>query len=268
VTCLVVRDRLVERSLAALSPEDATAVERHLAWCAACRKEAAELDRAAATFALTLAPEAPAADLEDRVVEAVRIRADKGSVPAGRPSHRSRLAAASVVAAMVAVSALGWGVAMAGRAERASEQASAERQQRVALEVFKDVIGASVFEPGNHVYLGNLAPTGGRTGAGTALTLVSPSIPDIAVVTVSGLPVNDTDALPYRVWAVEDGTGKRLPVGDPIQKLDVNGSTMQVLKVQDRSLATFRTIKVTDASGEVVLIGTVATETALASPTP
>jgi predicted anti-sigma-YlaC factor YlaD len=267
VTCLVVRDRLVERSLAALSPEDATEVERHLAWCAACRKEAAELDRAAATFALTLAPEAPAPELEDRVVEAVRTRADQGSVPAGRPSHRGRLAAASVVAAMVAISALGWGVAMAGRAERASEQASAERQQRIALEVFKDVIGASVFEPGNHVYVGNLAPTGGRTGAGTALTLVSPSIPDIAVVTVSGLPVNDA-AMPYRVWAVEDGTGTRLAVGKPIQKLDVDGSAMVVLKDPDRSLSAFRTIKVTDASGEVVLIGSVATEAALDSPAP
>jgi hypothetical protein len=267
VTCLEVRDRLVERSLAALTPEDAAGLEGHLAWCAACRKEAAELDRAAATLALTLAPSPPPADLEDRVVEAVRSRAGKGSPPASRSVHRGRLAAASVAAAMVAISALGWGVAMAGRAERASEQATAARDQADAFTVFKSVIGASVFEPGNHVYLGNLGPTGGRAGAGTALTLVSPSIPDIAIVTVSGLPMNP-DVLPYRVWIVEDGTGTRLPVDKPIQKLDADGSAFRVLRLSDRSLASFRTVEVTDASGRVVLIGSVVTETPLASPTP
>jgi hypothetical protein len=268
VTCLVVRDRLVERSLAALSPEEAAEVERHLAWCAACRKEAAELDRAAATFALTLAPEAPSPGLEDRVVEAVRTRVDQGSAPAGPASHRGRLATASVVAAMVAVSALGWGVAMAGRAERASEQASAARGQESAFAAFKRAIGTSVFEPGNHVYMGNLAPTGGRSGAGTALALVSPSIPDIAMITVSGLPQNDADALPYRAWVIEDGSGARLPVGDPIQKLDADGSALAVRKFPSRSLSAFRTVEVTDASGEVVLIGSILTETPLASPTP
>jgi hypothetical protein len=270
VTCLVVRDRLVERSLAALPPEDAADVERHLAWCAACRKEAAELDRAAATFALTLAPEAPAPGLEDRVVDAVRARADQGGVPTGRPSHRGRLAAASVVAAMVAISALGWGVAMAGRAERASEKASAVTQQENAFSAFKRAIGTSVFEPGNHVYLGNLAPTGGRAGAGTALTLVSPSIPDIAMVTVAGLAQNDAGALPYRVWLIEDDTGNRLPVGTPIGQdaLDADGSALEVRRFPNRSLASFRTVEVTDASGEVVLIGSILTETPLASPTP
>jgi hypothetical protein len=268
VTCLVVRDRLVERSLAALSTEDTAAVERHLAWCAACRKEAAELDRAAATFALTLAPGTPAPELEDRVVEAVRTRAGSGEAAAGRPPHRGRLAAASVVAAMVLVSALGWGVAMAGRAERASEQASAEQEQRSAFSAFKHVIGTSVFEPSDHLYQGNLAATGGRGGSGTALMLISPSIPDVAVITVSGLPLNDAAALPYRVWVVDDGTGSRLPVGSPIRELDADGSAQPVVSVQDRSLAAFRTVEVTDATGEVVLIGSVATEASLASPSP
>ncbi|MBA3690563.1 MAG: zf-HC2 domain-containing protein, partial [Actinobacteria bacterium] len=68
MTCLEVRDRLVERSLGALPVEDVREVDRHVAWCAGCRKEAAELDRAAATFALTLAPQMPPPELEERVV--------------------------------------------------------------------------------------------------------------------------------------------------------------------------------------------------------
>ena len=125
MTCLEVRDRLVERSLGALPLEDVRDVERHMAWCAGCRKEAAQLDRAAATFALTLAPESPPAGLEDRVVTAVMAVAD---APRVRPaSRRGRSAAASVIAAAVAVSALGWGTAMAGRAERARESAKRAR---------------------------------------------------------------------------------------------------------------------------------------------
>ena len=268
MTCLVVRDRLVERALAALPADDAAAVERHLAWCAACRKEAAELDRAAATFALTLAPDAPPPELEDRVVDAVQTLARSGGAAPGRSPHRGRLAAASVVAAMVAISALGWGVAMAGRAERASEKASAGVTQGQAFAAFKHALGTSVFEPTDHLYQGNLAPTGGRSGAGTALMLVSPSIPDIAIVTVSGLPQNDAGAMPYRVWVVEDGTGVRSPVGKPIVRLDADGSALRVVSLPDRSLGAFRTVEVTDASDEVVLNGSVVTETPLASPTP
>jgi hypothetical protein len=265
VTCLEIRDRLVERSLGALPLEDEREVDRHVAWCAGCRKEAAELDRAAATFALTLAPEVPPAELEERVVGAVHAEAD--SADARRPPRRGRLVAASVVAAMIAVSALGWGTAMAGRAERARESARrAEVDQFAAITSFKKVIDAYAADPANRVFLGMLAPPAGRVGGGSALTLVSPSITDFVMVTVAGLPSN-ADRMPYEVWIVSDVTGQRLRVGDPIRRVDADGSAEP--RVQNaRDLSDFRTVEVTDATGAVVLRGSVDSEAVLASPSP
>jgi hypothetical protein len=265
VTCLEVRDRLVERSLGALHLDDATEVDRHLLWCAACRKEAAELDRAAATFALTLAPAPPDPGLEDRVVAAVHTAAD---APSGRSGRRGLAATASVIAAAVAVSALGWGVAMAGRAERFHASATQEqRRQGVLIRRLDALVGDQVFQStGNRAFLGTLAPTSGGIGGGSALMWLSPTITDFTIVTVAGLPPGDQDALPYRIWIVNDTTGKKLGVGDPIQRLNADGGAMRVQNADD--LAGFRSVMVTDATGKVVLQGTIGSEAALASPAP
>jgi hypothetical protein len=265
VTCLEVRDRLVERSLGALHLQDVTEVDRHLAWCAACRKEAEELDRAAATFALTLAPVVPETDLEDRVVRAVHDVHETRST--WRPSRRSRSAAAAAIAAAIVVSALGWGVAMAGRAERFSDAfAQAERRNDDMIHQLRKVVGSQVFEAaGNRAYLGALAPTAGRTGGGSALTWTSPTITDFTFVTVAGLPPENHDALPYRVYIVQDSSGTRLPVGK-IRHLDVDGGAMVSQDAQD--LTGFHTVIVMDAQGGVVLRGTVGSEASIAVPTP
>lgn len=265
MTCLEVRDRLVERSLGALPLEDVREVDRHVAWCAGCRKEAAELDRAAATFAFTLAPEEPPAELEERVVTAVLAAADAPG--AQRPSRRGRSATASVIAAAIAVSALGWGTAMAGRAERFRERAvQAQVDQFDAISSFKDVIDAAAVDPANRVFLGTLAPPAGRSGGGSALTLVSPSITDFVMVTVAGLPPAHADATPYEVWIVSDVTGQRLRVGDPIRRLNADGGAMRVQNARD--LSAFRSVVVTDARGAVVLRGEVGPEAVVASPSP
>ena len=106
MNCTAVRDQLTERALGAVPAAEGQAIDRHLAWCAACRKEAGELDRAAATVVFALAPAEPPAELEDQVVESVQ------AVVAKRQPHgarRGRLAVALAIAAMVAVSGLGWG---------------------------------------------------------------------------------------------------------------------------------------------------------------
>src|SRR6476619_852106 len=72
VNCPAVRDRLPEHALGIADHHDVHAVERHLAWCAACRKEARDLERAAATLAFAPAPAAPPRELEERIVAAAR----------------------------------------------------------------------------------------------------------------------------------------------------------------------------------------------------
>jgi anti-sigma factor RsiW len=262
VTCLEVRDRLVERSLGALHLDDVREVDRHLGWCAACRKEAAELDRAAATFALTLAPAAPDPDLEDRVVTAVHQAAD--SRASRRPSRRA--AAATVMAAAIVVSTLGWGVSMAGRAERFKhEVADSQREQSAMFVRLQQLIGNEEFaDRSSLAYLATLAPSTGRAGGGSALTWVSPTITDFAMVTVSGLPVGNKDALPYRVWVVNDVSGEQLPVGEPIRRLNADGGAMRVQDSTD--LSGFRSVVVTDRRGVVVLRGTMGSQAVTASP--
>ncbi len=133
MNCTAVRDRLPERALGAVSANDGQVLDRHLAWCAACRKEAGELERAAATFAFALAPVEPEPELEDRVVDVVRSAASKRQPLVAR---RGRLAVALAVAGMVAVSGLGWGAVMAGRAARFEDLAKvAQRKQRDASSV-------------------------------------------------------------------------------------------------------------------------------------
>ncbi|MBA3691522.1 MAG: hypothetical protein H0W82_08945 [Actinobacteria bacterium] len=176
--------------------------------------------------------------------------------------------AASVIAAMIAVSALGWGTAMAGRAERFRERAKqAQVGQFEAISQFKDVIDMAIFEePGNRVFLGTLAPPAGRSGGGSALTLVSPSITDFVMVTISGLSPSGADATPYQAWIVSDVTGQRLRVGEPIRRLNADGGAMRVQNARD--LSAFRAVVVTDAGGAVVLRGAVSSEAVVASPSP
>ena len=91
MTCLAVRDRFPEYALGTLIREERAEVERHLAFCAACRKETSELQGAASVLAFALRPAEPEGQLEPRVVEAV------ASV-AARPPRRTRSAVAAVLA--------------------------------------------------------------------------------------------------------------------------------------------------------------------------
>jgi Putative zinc-finger len=251
VTCLAVRELLAEHALGVLGHREAGSVDRHLEWCAACRKEAGELQRAAATLAYSVAPAEPAADLEDRIVGAVTVAAGLRA-PAPR---RSRVAAAAALAAMLALGGLGWGAVMAGR------NASLERQVLSALDDRKRAMQniAAVIEelelsdPGNVVELADLMSPRQRIGGGDAMVLLSPSSDDVALVTFTGLSRVRADRLPLEVWLSGEGVPDEL-VGR-VRDLDTGGGG-GVTRWFMHSLQPYDSIVIRDANGKTLLHGT------------
>jgi hypothetical protein len=265
VNCTGVRDQLTEHALGILSMRDATAVDRHLQWCAACRKEAGDLQSATATLAFSAAPADPPTELQDHVVASVRDAAGVRSAP--RPPRRTRWAAAMVAAAFVAVSGLGWGAVMAGRAARFEDRAVvATREQQTALDEFRRLVSSAEFtDPQDQVYMGRLLPTEGAGGGGAAMTLVSPSIIDLAIVMVNGVPPERWNALPFTVRLTAPN-GERLRVGR-IESLDSVGAET-ISRQFNRDLGGFDRVIVVDAHGRVVMAGPLATKADVASPSP
>jgi hypothetical protein len=255
VSCLDVRERLPESTMGLLGAEEAIEVERHLAWCAGCRKEARELGSAAATLGYSVAPVELPDGLEDQVVARVR-----SVTPEPGPRRRGHTAIASIVAAMVGVSGLGWGAVMAGRADRFAERAAlAEASKEQQLDRFRKVVSAII--PGTRIptdqtHLAQLTPASvTRVGGGAALELISPTTLDFVIVRVAGLDPDDTKALPYRV-TLGNADGRVLRVGPSIDSLDASGAA-DVFHQYNLDLSGFTDVRVADARGKVVLHGTI-----------
>ncbi|MEX2406922.1 MAG: zf-HC2 domain-containing protein [Actinomycetota bacterium] len=253
VTCLGVRELLPELAIGVLSPAERDEVERHLRWCAGCRKEASELGQAAATFAFALAPVPVPQGLGEQIVERVRHVAGRPGTP-----RRARTTAASIVAAMVAVAGLGWGAAMAGRADRFEDRANrAEREAEDALDRFVVAI-QGVIPPGRELpedqfHLGRLAPTADGQGGGAVLQLVSPNILDFTMVIVNGLDPQATGRLPYRIRLL-NAAGQVLRAGR-ITELDADGGAEVFHQFANKDLSGYSTVRVLDSAGVVVLTG-------------
>ncbi|HEX6231244.1 MAG TPA: zf-HC2 domain-containing protein [Actinomycetota bacterium] len=252
--CLEVRELLPELAVGVLSPEERTEVERHLQWCAGCRKEASELGQAAATLAFTLEPAPVPHGLGERIVERV-----KRAAGAPGTQRRARTAAASIVAAMVAIAGLGWGSVMAGRAERFEARAAqAEMDRAAALERFQRILNGVVPDqelPVSETHLGQLTPTAEGRGGGAVLQLVSDRMLDFTVVIVNGLDPADVDALPYAV-ELENAAGVVVRAGQ-ILELDADGGAEVFRQFRSRDLTGFTKVRVVDATGRVVLVGSV-----------
>jgi putative zinc finger protein len=252
VTCLAIREQLAEHALGVLGRRERGEVERHLEWCAACRKEAGELQRAAATLAYSVAPSDPPADLGDRVAEAMRAAAGRRRVPAPR---RSRVAAAAVLAAVLALTGLGWGAVMAGRADRLQDQV--ERviaDRRDAVRTFAETIRQlEGIDPANVVELADLMSPRHRVGGGDAFLLLSPSSDDVSIVTFTGLTGVGGRRLPLEVWLESDAADDVL-VGR-IRSLDTGGGG-GVSRWFLQDLRAYDAVVVRDAQGRVLLNGT------------
>jgi hypothetical protein len=267
VNCAAVRDLLPERALGVTGSADAASVDRHLVTCAACRKEARDLEGAAATMAFALAPAEPPAELADRVVG--RLHAVGGAFdgsgrrrpPAGR---RARRTTALVLAASLLIGGLGW-VATADRAPRADQASTIANQREDALDAFRKLIRKSEFsDPGTEVRLGLLEETNGGIGAGSAFTILAPSQDDRVLVLLSGLRAGKR-YLPYSVTLVGDRE-LRLSVGR-VDALDASGGAT-VARIFRRDLSALSHVVVRDRTGRIVLSGTLDTGAPVASPGP
>jgi hypothetical protein len=261
VNCGAVRERLPEHALGVAGGRDGEAVDRHLAWCAACRKEARDLHGAVASLAYTLAPADPDPELEERVVAAVQGAAGRRRPP----NRRGRLATVAALTAVLAVMGLGWGAVMAGRVARLSDEAdrSAE-QRRIEFGQLVDLFKGSPFsDPATEAFLGSLRPASGFAGSGAAMTLVSPTSDDQALVDVTGLQPGGR-SLPYRVMVQSPRQTVRL---GEIVELDADGHAT-VVRIMNRDIRDFDRVVVRDALGRVVLRGALVAETSVESPGP
>jgi anti-sigma factor RsiW len=255
VNCLAVREVLPELAVGVLPPRDREEVDRHLRWCAGCRKESSDLGQAAATIAFALEPAGVPRGLEDRVVERVRRAAGRRGTP-----RRIRTTAAALVAAMVAVGSLGWGAVMAGRADRFEERAQ-QAQQDLAEAVARFRTAVTQVIPGvepvvdEEMKLGRLQPGANSFGGGFVIQLVSPTTIDFTMVIVSGLDPEAAERVPYRVQLF-NAQGEMLRAGR-IEELDADGGAEVLRQFEHDDLTGYTTVHVVDAAGEPVLTGVI-----------
>lgn len=186
MTCLEVRDRLAEHALGVLGPEESRDVERHLDWCAGCRKESEELQEGLVSVAMSLPAAEPPSSLEERVVGRVTSAAGTRKTRRRRISPRS-LVAASLMAVLLAVGAVGWGFA---ERKRAGDRDRVLEQTRNDLQAL-----AAVIEAQRRALAGTgktleadltLSPNTSRLSVGSALVLVAPNVEDFMFVSVVG----------------------------------------------------------------------------------
>ena len=246
VHCLAIRDLLPEYAVSMLPEDERREVERHLQWCAGCRKEAAELEGAAGLVGMSLSQAEPPPALEDRVVAAVR-----GVVPGHRRARAFR--AATVIAATVALVALGLAGALVAQQQSAQDRLA--RSGRLAvhyLDRLDAVLRAFPGQAGPHdVTRAILTPSPDSLGAGGALRVTSAHFGDLAVVIVGGLP---QWSAPYEV-SLSTPSGRRVAVGKI--HIDVGGGGI-VAQEFTADLRLYRYIEVRDANGHLVLSGSFA----------
>jgi predicted anti-sigma-YlaC factor YlaD len=208
VTCAEVRDHLSEHALGLLEGEESGEVERHLQWCAGCRKESSALLEGAARVALSLPPVEPPVRLEERVVE--RVAARSGRIRTTRARRAIRvLAVAALAAVLTAGSAVGWGFGQRKQAITAKDLANqaqqrADRTGRLIQDVQKQLKGTG------KLYQASLFPGTGKQQAGTVLVFGAPQGAGFALVDVVA-PLNEK-AAPFTVNLVSS-TGRRLGLG-------------------------------------------------------
>jgi hypothetical protein len=254
--CVDVRDRLTEYALSLLPAPELAPVEEHLAWCAGCRKEAAELAGGAAAAAMSLPQEEPPAGLEERVVR--EIRSSTGGTRERRGRARSRTIV--LLAATLAIfMGLGWWATF-GRLQNAEQARDASRDQaRSAVASFENLSRELLGDDrrptqGDTLREVQMIPELGHVGGGKALVFLAPRRPDWVLVYVGGLRTKGLVGV-----TVQSPQGEVISLG---QGTADSGGGVTLFGQYARSLRSFTRIVVTDRRGHVIMTGTVAGVTA------
>jgi putative zinc finger protein len=244
VTCLEVRERLTEYALGLLTKVDASEVERHLEWCAGCRKESGELEEGAARMALALPVVDPRTSLEMQVVD--RVRSAAGRVPAGVRHRGGRLVAVALAAALLAVGATGWAIAERFRAQDLQSQI---KSADVQLHNLAELVANFKVSSGKTT-IAHLTPAIGSRGSGTAVIFSAPRVKDQIVISVL-IPGGKG---PYVVQLVDNRSAikvGRLELGHRVE-----GDWFMWVEV-NHDLSRVVTITVLDSESRTVLTGRV-----------
>lgn len=246
--CPAARELLAEYVLGTLDADRGRFVQRHVEWCAGCRKEMAELADGAAVVVTALAPAEPPAGLEDRVVGAIK---EAAGHRARRRRPRATLVAA-VVAGLVAVGAFGWAVAMTGRVTELQESASSAAARARQFEgVLREIL---IEADDGRILSADLVGIGGAAGGGRGILFDSPGGLDWALVITGGLPPENG---PYLAYVTTGGRRQRLGRLSPSSP-----GEMAVYRIFSHDVSGAHWISVRDRSGTTVLRGSVAAERA------
>ncbi|HJP67181.1 MAG TPA: zf-HC2 domain-containing protein [Actinomycetota bacterium] len=258
MNCVTVRDRLTEHALGVLEGDAVWQVERHLEWCAGCRKEAEELLGGVETVSASLPPVKPPPSLEDRVVRQVLTAAGRRPASARRQTVRA-LAAAALAAAIFALGAMSWGFAERRQARDYAAEAQKALSSKAGLAALVANFQAQ-FQTAGKVFQAELHPGLGRgQTAGPAVVFAAPNDRGFALVqVVTPLPAASA---PYAVELVDTkgdtlriGTLERRPDGDYLlANLDLTADQSRTGAVD---LARLTGLNVVDRAGRPVLTGT------------
>ncbi len=257
MSCLQVREKLAEHAMGTLRGADGQEVERHLEWCAGCRKEAAEFQEGAAVIGLALPEEEPPSHLERQIVERI-------AAAAGHRKPRARrgiwaLAAATLAAMLVAVSAFSWAVAERQKALSAEQIAAQQASRLRSVQREFDGVLASFAGRGAQLQ-SELIPAVGTGGLGRATIVADPKADDF--IFLSMVPPTLSFA-PY-TYELSSADGARLVGGNLLENQDTGVWSAWEYTGQDLSSAA--TVTVRDRLSRPVLLGPVGPYTTPAPP--
>jgi anti-sigma factor RsiW len=252
MNCLEVREHLTEYSLGMLGADEARRIERHLEWCEGCRREGAELQEGLMPLAASLPQVDPPLQLEERIVTRVLEATGRWKTTSRRGVRA--LVASTLAAVMVALGALGWGVAERQKAVDVKLQAADQLAQARRIVRVLQSVGATP-------YFAALRPTSQSSEAsGTVLVYSGREVEDFVLAQLV-LPPGKGSEYSFQLT---DRIGEVLS-GGKLTKTN-NANTWIFLDRTERNLSRGIGVLVLDSSGSAVLTGVMKPAPASSSP--